>query len=95
MFMYYLNGEHNGVKFEIKNENIKNIVLNYINSQKEYVEKKISNVFNLGYDKLANLENEYSNTINVSREIPLLKCLDNKSCTYTYKDGFTVTGGDN
>lgn len=95
MFMYYLNGEHKGVKFEIKNENIKDIVLSYIAAQKDYIDMRIENVFNLGYDKLANVEENYSNTINVNREIPILKCLDNKGCTYTYKNGFTVTGGGN
>lgn len=95
MFMYYLNGKHNGIKFEIKNETVKNIVLNYITAQEELTNKKIKNAFNLGYDKLANSEKNFANTINVTREIPLLKCMNNKGCTHTYDKGFTVTGGGN
>lgn len=95
MFNYYLSGKHNGVKFEIVNEKIKNIVLNYIKGQKDYVEMKIENVFTLGYEKLSNAEEKFGNTINVTKEIPLLKCLVDKGCTYTYADGFKLTGGGN
>lgn len=95
MFIYYLSGKHNGIKFEIVNEKIKNIVLNYIEAQKEYMETKISNVFNLGYEKLSDAEENFGNTINVTKEIPLLKCLVDKGCTYTYAEGFKLTGGDN
>ena len=96
MFSYYLDKMYNGVKFEIKDATIKSIVLNYINSKKEYTITKIQNVFNSGYDKLSNSEEEYANSINVIKEIPILKCLDNKGCTYTYAEGFKAytAGGD-
>lgn len=84
MFESYLNGS----RFVIKNEKIKNIVLNYIRGQKEYVQLKIDNVFDSGYEKLSLSEEKYANSSVVTKEIPILKCLDNKGCTYTYENGF-------
>jgi len=96
MFNYYLNGSSNNGKFEIKNETVKNIVIQYINSKKDYMKKKITNVFNEGFEKVANLV-EYSNMKIVEKEIPILKCLEKNSndkymCTYTYKEGFKLYG---
>ena len=96
MFISYLDKTYNGVKFEIINETVKNVVLGYITAQKEYVSTKINNVFNQGYETLANKEGEYGNSSNVMKNIPILKCLDNKGCTYTHEEGFKAytAGGD-
>jgi len=96
MFKSYLGKTYNGVKFEIINKNIETIVLNYIDSQKENTSRKIKNVFNEGFDRLSNSEEEFSNSINVTKHIPILKCLDNKGCTYTHEEGFKAyTAGGN
>ncbi len=87
MFESYLGGTYSGVKFEIKNEKIKNVIEQYINAQKEYVKTKISNVFSEGYLSYSNSA-EYADSLVIKKEIPILQCLDNKGCTYTYKDGF-------
>ena len=92
-FKYYLDGKHNGVKFEIKDKKVEKLILDYIDAQKAYVTKKIENVFNSGYDKLANSEEEYANTSNVLKNIPILNCLNNKGCTYTHETGFKTYGG--
>ena len=88
MFMSYLNGSYNGVKFEIVDKTIEKIVLDYINSQKDYIQVKVNNVFDQGYEKLSNSEEEFANSINVMKNIPILKCLDNKGCTFTHEEGF-------
>lgn len=97
MFNYYLNGTYNGVEFKIVDENVKNIISQYISAQKEYVKMKMVNSFNQGYEKLANSEEKYGNSSNVLKNIPILKCLDNKGCTYTHEEGFKpyTAGGDN
>ena len=58
---------------------------------------KIKNVFNEGYESLANSEEQFANSVNVIKNIPILKCLDNKGCTYTHEEGFKAytTGGAN
>lgn len=84
MFESYLNSS----RFIIKNEKIKNIILNYIKGEKAYTQLKIDNVFDSGYEKLAVSEQKYANSNMVTKEIPILKCLDNKGCTYTYENGF-------
>lgn len=96
MFVYYLN-EFNEVKFEIKDAEIKTKILDYIKAQKDYVSLKIRNVFNSGYDKLSNSEEKFANSSEVTKHIPILKCLENKACTYTHNDGFkpyNVGGGE-
>lgn len=97
MFKNYLNGTYSGVKFEILDKNVEKLVLNYIDSKKAYVETKINNVFTSGYEKLANIEEAYANTTNVLKNIPILKCLDNKGCTFTHEEGFKAytAGGSN
>ena len=96
MFNAYLNKTYNGVKFEIVDETIKEIVLNYITAKREYLLIKINNVFVEGYEKLSNAEEEFGNSVNVLKNIPILKCLDNKSCTFTHEDGFKAytAGGE-
>ena len=98
MFNAYLNKTYNGVKFEIVDETVKEIVTTYIKAKKEYVETRIKNVFAEGYEKLSNAEEEFGNSVNVLKNIPILKCLDNKGCTFTHEDGFkayTAGGGSN
>lgn len=97
MFNKYLNGKYNGVEFKITDEKVKEVVLNYINAKKKYTETKIKNVFNEGYEKLANAEGQFGNSVNVLKNIPILKCLDNKGCTYTHEEGFKAytAGGGN
>lgn len=98
MFNAYLNKTYNGVKFEIVDETVKEIVTTYIKAKKEYVETRIKNVFAEGYEKLSNAEEEFGNSVNVLKNIPILKCLDNKGCTFTHEDGFkayTAGGGNN
>ncbi len=96
MFTYYLN-KFNEVRFEIKDKSIENKVLNYIEAQKNYIKLKIKYVFDGGYEKLSNSEEKFANSIEVTKHIPILKCLDNKACTYTHDGGFkpyNVGGGE-
>ena len=88
MFTTYLNKTYNGVEFKINDKTIESIVLEYIDSKREYTNTKIKNVFTEGYVALSNSEKEFANSINVMKNIPILKCLDNKGCTYTYEEGF-------
>lgn len=96
MFNAYLNKTYNGVKFEIVDETVKEIVTTYIKAKKEYVETRIKNVFAEGYEKLSNAEEEFGNSVNVLKNIPILKCLDNKGCTFTHEEGFKAytAGGE-
>ena len=96
MFNAYLNKTYNGVKFEIVDETIKEIVINYITAKRQYIQTKINNVFVSGYEKLSNAEEEFGNSVNVLKNIPILKCLDNKSCTFTHEEGFKAytAGGE-
>ena len=100
MFRYYLeNNTFNGGKFEILDKKVEEIILNYINAGQELINMSIKNAFLSGYSKLSNKEEEFANSINVQKQIPILKCLDNKGCTYTHEEGFKAytptTGGDN
>ena len=97
MFLKYLGQKYNGVTFEIVDNEIKTLIVNYINSQKQYVQSKINRVFNEGYERLANSEEAYGNSVNVLKNIPILKCLDNKGCTFTHEEGFKAytAGGGN
>jgi parvulin-like peptidyl-prolyl isomerase len=95
MFNYYLNGNYNGVKFDITDENIKSIVTQYTNAKREYMATRIKNVFAQGYEMFVNSEEKFANSTNVLKNIPILKCLDNKGCTYTHEEGFKpyIVGG--
>lgn len=102
MFEKYLNGTYNGVKFEITNEKVKQAILQYISSQKEYRKLKIENMFEEGFLKHANKETMVNSSL-YQKEIPVLSCLakdeNNKyMCTYSYSEGFkyytSVSGGD-
>lgn len=96
MFLSYLGKGNQGVSFEIKNDKVEQLVLNYIENKKTRVESQINNVFLEGYEKYANLAEHADNTL-IVKEIPILKCLEDKACTYNYSDGFKVktsTGGN-
>lgn len=92
MFMEYLGKSNQGVSFNITNEKVKSLVINFINGKKESVKNEIENNFAEGYETYANNAEHADNPL-IVKEIPILKCLDNKSCTYTYADGFKVYGG--
>lgn len=89
MFLKYLNGTYQGVKFEITNEKVKQLVLDYINNQKELAVNRISNYFENNYEMYSNNAEHADNPL-IVKEIPILKCLDDKKCTYTYAEGFKV-----
>ena len=93
MFMSYLGGKYQGVKFDIVS-GVKELVISYIESQKQYVETKINNYFSENYLKYANNAKHADNPL-ILKEIPILKCLDDKQCTYSYTNGFAayVAGG--
>lgn len=100
MFNYYLENGYNGRSFEIVNEKIKNLVLQYINSIIENEKLKINNQFTSEYLNHSN-KVWYTDYDLVTKEIPLLDCLRKDSegqyrCVYTYKDGFKShnSGGD-
>ena len=89
MFLKYLNGTYQGVKFEIKNKQVETLILDYINNQKNLAKNKIEKYFDDNYKTYANNAEHADNPL-VVKEIPILKCLENKECTYTYAEGFKV-----
>lgn len=101
MFMYYLENGYGRNKFEIVNEKIKKIVLSFIESKQNYENVKIVNAFDENY--LIHANNAwYTDYDIVTKEIPLLSCLDRdeekkSKCAYTPENGFktrTVGGGE-
>lgn len=92
MFLSYLGKSNQGVTFEIKNDQIETMILDYINNKKARVQSQINNVFLEGYELYANSAEHADNPL-IVKEIPILKCLDNKFCTYNYADGFKLKSG--
>lgn len=93
MFVYYLNNI-DSKKFSL-NENIKGLILEYVNNKKVQAQNKINDCFDEAYEIYSNRA-EHSNNTLIKKNLPILKCLDGKNCTFTYTDGFKVktTGGD-
>ncbi len=94
MFNEYLNKTYNGVKFEIVDEQIKEIIEKYINTQKEYIQAKINLKFDEGYEKNANYAKSENSQIK-TKEIPILSCLEQDTdkkykCKYSRESGFEV-----
>lgn len=92
MFLSYLGKSNQGVTFEIENTQIKELVTDYITNKKTRAENQIMNDFLEKYEMYANLAEHADNPL-IVKEIPILKCLDNKSCTYNYADGFKLKSG--
>lgn len=93
MFLSYLGKTVKNVTFDITNEKIKTLIVNYINNKKALAQNKIANYFSEKYEAYANIAKHSDNPL-ILKEIPILKCLDNKACTYSYKKGFEVYGGE-
>lgn len=92
MFLDYLGESNQGVKFELS-DTIEEMIIGYIENQKTRVENQINNEFLEKYEIYANKAEHADNPL-IVKEIPILKCLKEKACTYTYSEGFKVyTGG--
>lgn len=93
MFLAYLGKSNQGIKFELSDK-IEDLIISYIENQKTRVMNQINNEFLEKYVMYAN-KAEHADNLLIVKEIPILKCLQDKACTYNYKDGFKVytTGG--
>lgn len=93
IFKHYASQENNG-DFKIVNENVKNMIEQYMNSSAELVDSKINSAFKGYYDTYSNLV-WFRNLPEVEKEVPILSCLKKTSdnqygCIYKYGEGFKV-----
>ena len=102
MFKYYLAQSNNG-NFKIVNENVKNMINQYMNSVVELSNLKMEAQYTGYYDTYSNLV-WFRNQSVIVKEVPLLSCLTkasdgNYACVYKYGEGFLKhdpsTGGNN
>lgn len=91
IFEYFMEQTSKNGNFKIVDENIKEMINQYMNASKDYAEYKTRLDVDGYYKAYSNMV--WFRRIVVAKEVPLLSCLEkdskgNNKCTYKYKRGF-------